>query len=360
LVLRRAAAIIGFLTLLSVTSGGSWAVSLAAEIKIWQDASKEVVKEMPLSKNQKWQDGISALGQKLTPFVKRPQIPYHFAIVTDPKNTINAFALPGGYVYFTEHMWMILTPDERAAVLAHEITHCDLRHGIDESIKQQQRMLWTLPLMVLGGPAGVEAWMWGNWVVNARYSRKNERQADEQGVQLMKKAGFDHAGSVTSMKKLLSIENDQNRYEVSAIFLDHPDTQKRVDYLTKAALSMGAEQSELSLPTVSDPAMIGNIISKVPDMSVLYARTSAPLEFNQKVLIKKMLWDEDIQALGPKTIAEATVLTPGKLHTLDLENYKDFNFSDVMVGDGIYTAPQDTTPPPAEPPAAPDAAKEPH
>ena len=50
----------------------------------------------------------------------------------------------------------MLTPDERAAVMAHEMTHCDLRHGIDEDIKQQQRMLWTLPLLVLGGGAGVE------------------------------------------------------------------------------------------------------------------------------------------------------------------------------------------------------------
>ena len=348
------------MVLLSVTSGASWAVSVAEEIKIGQEVSKEVEKEMPLSKNQKWQDGITALGKKLIPFVKRTQIPYHFAIVTDPKNTINAFALPGGYVYFTEHMWMILTPDERAAVLAHEITHCDLRHGIDESIKQQQRMLWTLPLLVLGGAAGAEAWMWGNWAVNARYSRKNERQADEQGVQLTKKAGFSPAGSVTSMKKLLSIENDENRYEVSAIFADHPDTQKRVDYLTQAALSLGAEQSELSLPSVSDPARIGNIINKVPDMSVLYARTSERLAFGQKVIIKKMLWDEDKQALGPKTIAEATVLTPGKLPTLVLTNYKDFSVSDVMVGDGVYAAPQDTTPPPAEPPAVPAAPVEPH
>ena len=188
--LRRAAAVVCFAILLAVSSSACRAVSVAGEIKIGEDASKQVVKEMPLSKNQKYQDGITALGKKLTPFVKRTQIPYHFAVVTDSKNTINAFALPGGYVYFTEHMWMILTPDERAAVLAHEITHCDLRHGIDESIKQQQRFLWTLPLIVLGGPAGADAWMMGNWIVNARYSRKMERQADEQAEQ---DRALDHA-----------------------------------------------------------------------------------------------------------------------------------------------------------------------
>lgn len=336
---RRAVTFVGLVVLLVVSSGAGWAVSLKEEIKIGQETSKEVEKEMPLSKSQKSQDGITALGKRLIPYVKRPQIPYHFAVVTDPKNTINAFALPGGYVYFTEHMWMILTPDERAAVLAHEITHCDLRHGINESIKQQQRMLWTLPLMVLGGAAGAEAWMFGNWVVNARYSRINEQQADEQGIQLTKKAGFNPAGSVTSMKKLLSIENDLNGYEVSAIFADHPDTQKRVAYLSQEALALGANKTELNLPTVEDPSRIGNIINKVSDMSVLYARTSVNLDFGQKVLIKKVLWDEDKDVLGPKTIAEATVLTPGRLPTLVLTNYKDYSLSDVMVGDGLYPTP---------------------
>ncbi len=94
---------------------------------------------MPPSKNQKWQDEIAALGNRLVPYVTRKEIPYHFNIVADKDNTVNAFALPGGYVYFTEHMWLILTPDERAAVLAHEITHCDMRHGINEASNEQQR-----------------------------------------------------------------------------------------------------------------------------------------------------------------------------------------------------------------------------
>ncbi len=325
------------MVLSAVTSCG--AVSLRDEIKQGEQISKLVVKEMPLLKDRKQQDAIAALGRKLVPFVKRKEIPYHFAIVTDKHNSINAFALPGGYIYFTERMWRILTPDERAAVMAHEITHCDLRHGINESIKQQQRMLWTLPLIVLGGGAGVEAWMFGNMAVNARYSRINEREADEQGIILMQKAGFNPAGAVTSMKKLLSIENDTNRYEVSSLFADHPDTRKRVEYLSAQALKMGAKPTELELLVNDDPSRIGNVIRKIHDISVLYVRSSVSLEFGQKVLIKKMLWDEEKQALGPKTVAEATVLTPGRFPTLVVSNHKDYHPSDVMVGDGVYPAP---------------------
>lgn len=337
--MRRVSSVVVILIGLLLVAAACDAVSLKEELKIGEDTAKQVIKQMPLLEDQKQQDAIEALGQRLVPFVKRKEIPYHFAIVTDKENSINAFALPGGRVFFTERMWRILTPDERAAVLAHEITHCDLRHGINESIKQQQRMLWTLPLIVLGGGVGAEAWMFGNMAVNARYSRINEREADEQGVQLMRRAGFNPAGAVTSMKKLLSIQNDTNRYEVSSLFASHPDTQKRVDYLSKQALAMGAKLSDLELIADEDPSRLGNITRAMGDLSVLYARSSQPLAFGQKVTIKKMLWDEDKKVLEPKEIAQAVVLTPGRLPTLVLANHKDYHLSDVTVGDGVYPTP---------------------
>lgn len=331
---------VAVLALVVATCSRAWATSLAQELKIGERASREVESEMPPSKNQKWQDEIAALGAKLVPYVNRKEIPYHFKILTDKNNSVNAFALPGGYVYFTEHMWRILTRDERAAVMAHEIVHCDMRHGINEASKQTQQLLWTLPLIVLtGGAAGELMWI-GNVAIAARYSRKMEREADEKGIALLHKAGFNPAGAVTSMKKLLSIENDENRYEISALWASHPDTEKRVDYLTKAALAMGAKPSELELPSVDDPARLGNIIRKTRDVSTLYCRTTVPLDFGQKVLIKKQLWDEDQGKLAPQTIAEATVLTPGKFPILVLTAGKsDQSFCDVMVGDGIYPAP---------------------
>ncbi len=347
--LRRAIAIICISVVLMAYPGICHAVSVAQEIKIGEETSKLILKEMPLSTNQKYQDDITALGSKLAGFVNRPEIKYHFHVIKDEKNTINAFALPGGYVYFTERMWSILTPDERAAVLAHEITHCDLRHGIDANIKQQQRMLWTLPLIVFGGAAGADAWTWGNMIVNARYSRKMEREADEKGIRLAAKAGFQPSGAVTSMKKLLCIESNQNRYEVSSLFADHPDTQKRIDYLTEAALSLGAIKPELDLPAVDDPARLGNITSKVPDMSVLYAKVSEPLAYGTKVVIKKMLWDEDKEALYPKRIAEATVLTPGKFPALALTDDKNEGIWGVTAGDGVYAAPPDAKEEASEP-----------
>jgi len=332
---------VSILAIFVLSAATAHAFSIKQEIDLGKTSSQEVEKEMPLSKNKKWQDDIAAMGKRFIPFLKRKEIPYHFAIVTDKEDTINAFSLPGGYVYFTEHMWKILTPDERAAVMAHEIEHSDQRHAVDEMLKSQQRMLWTLPLVVLsGGVAGVgEAAMWGNILVDARYSRKMERQADELGIDLDRRAGFNPAGMVTAMKKLLSIETDINRYEVSSIFMDHPDTLKRVEYLTQAAIAMGVKPEDLELKKVEDPSRLGNITKKSVDLDVMYARLAEPVSYGDRLAIKKMLWDDDKQALAPKTVAIATVLTPGRFPALVLASHIDYNFSDVMIGDGVYPAP---------------------
>ena len=324
-------------------AGASQAFSVREEIKLGEDASKEVQKEMPLSKNEKWQKDINDLGKKLIPFVKRKEIPYHFYVV-QAKDDLNAFALPGGFVYFTERMWNIMTPDERAAVMAHEITHCDHRHGVNMMIKANQRALWMLPLAVLGG--GTDAYLVGigDMAISQRYSRIMERDADESGIKLAKNAGFNPAGAVTSMIKLLHINSNENHYEVSDIFAGHPDTQKRIDYLTQEAIALGADKSSLSLKAVDDPSRIGNITGRIKDVNMMSARTTVRLKYGQKVVIKKMLWDDDKQAIMPKTIAVATVLTPGTLPILVFDSKDKYFIGDVIEGDGIYPVDETATP----------------
>lgn len=320
-------------------AGRAVGFTIDQEVRMGVETAREVEKEMPASKNETWQKDINEMGQRLVPYLNRKQIPYHFQIVQHD-DELNAFALPGGYVYFTERMWRIMNPDERAAILAHEITHCDHRHAIDQMIKENQRAIWMLPLMVLsGGSAAGYLISIGNAVISQRYSRKMERDADESGLKLMKAAGFNPAGAVTSMKKLLSVESDNNRYEMSAMFASHPETKKRVDYLTSEALNLGAKPSELELKAVDDPACLGNVTKKLSEINMISARTNVSLAYGQKVLIKKLLWDDNAKALMPKTIAVATVLTPGKFPTLVFTTEGQYVFGDIMQGDGVYPDP---------------------
>jgi predicted Zn-dependent protease len=321
--------------------GSASAYSIAKEIELGKQASEVAQKEMPLSENKQWQADIEAMGQKFMPYISRKQIQYHFHIVSpkDP-DELNAFALPGGYVYFTERMWKIMTPDERASVMAHEIIHCDRRHGVDMMIKSQQRALWVLPVAILsGGVALGEMVMMGNLAISQRYSRKMEREADELGIKLLASAGFNPAGTVTSMKKLLYIESDSNRYEVSALFASHPDTQKRLEYLTSLAKSLGAKDSDFALKMVNDPSRLGNIIEKTQGANIAYAKTTVPLDRGLEIDIRKMLWDDKKQAITPQTIATAKVMAGGYYPILVLEKGNALNLSDIMPGDGIFLSP---------------------
>jgi predicted Zn-dependent protease len=335
LVARRLIGHLGLCLTICIATSIAHAFSIQEEIKLGIEAAKQVEKEMPLSKNTTWQQEIASLGSKMLPYLKRKDVPYSFKIV-EAKNEINAFTLPGGFVYFTEQMWRIMTRDERAAILAHEIVHSDHRHGVDQMLKSQQRALWMLPVIVMGGAGLSEAMMWGNVAIAQRYSRKMEQDADKSGIRLMAQAGFNPAGAVTAMKKLLNIEANENRYEISAIFASHPDTAKRIAYIEQIALSLGASKTDFALKAVDDPTRLGNVTNKFKDVNAVSAKTFVPVEYGNRVVIKKMLWDDDAQALIPKQIATAIVLTPGRLPTLLVETPDDSGIGDVMVGDGVY------------------------
>lgn len=336
--------LIALIVALSVSRASAF--SVAKEINTGKQASAEVLKDMPLSKNEAWQHDIAEMGKRIASHVQRKEIPYEFRVVKPKDDDLNAFALPGGYVFFTERMWRTMTPDERASIMAHEITHCDRRHGIDMMLKSQQRALWMLPLIVVSGGAA-QAILWGNMVINQRYSRKMEREADEYGVKLCAAAGYNPAAAVTAMKKLLYMESSSNRYEVSAIFLDHPETQKRIEYLTQSAAALGAEKADMELMAVADPSRLGNVTARFNDLANLVsAHSTVALERNQKVLIKKMLWDDDAKALVPTTIATAITLSPGRFPMLIVSVKDAYATGDVMAGDGIYPMPPEAPPTP--------------
>ncbi len=330
---------ISFLSMISASI--ILAFSINKEIKLGKEAAAKLEKEKPLSTNETWQRDIAELGAKFLPYIKRKEIPYEFKII-NAKDEINAFTIPGGRIYFTERMWRIMTPDERAAIMAHEIIHSDQRHGIDSMIKAQQRAVWTLPMIILGGGgAATQAAFWGNLMITQRYSRKMEREADEMGIQLLVRSGFNPAGAVTAMKKLLSIESDENHYEISAVFASHPDTIKRIQYLSKAALDLGANEADLELKAVDDPQRLGNIIKKTHEIGIILGNTSRPLRYGEEVEIKKMLWDDESKALMPKVVAKAKVLAPGKSPMLRFNTNNQYQFGDIMIGDGIYPANND-------------------
>ncbi len=159
------------------------------------------------------------------------KIPLTAKVIDDP--TINAFALPGGFLYVNTGVILAASgEDQLAGVIAHEIAHVAARHWASEMTRQTLLSYAMIPLMMtpMSYPVymGVsEAMNYGIPLAFLKFSRNDEAEADFLGIQYMYKAGYDPNAYVGFFGKVL----EQERHEpgsVAAVFADHPMTGDRI------------------------------------------------------------------------------------------------------------------------------------
>ena len=161
------------------------------EIQMGREAAAQVEAQMGLVDDPELQRYVSRIGQRLAAASERPDLPWRFQVVDDP--TVNAFALPGGFIFVTRGiMAAFMSEAELAAVLGHEIGHVTARHSVEQMSQQQ----------LFGGLAGLGAVVFdlgsiaqgvlgtGLSLLFLQYSRDDERQADDLGLRYMVREGF--------------------------------------------------------------------------------------------------------------------------------------------------------------------------
>lgn len=159
------------------------------------------------------------------------QVPLSVKVIDDPE--INAFALPGGFLYVNSGL--VLAADEEdqiAGVMAHEIAHVAARHWASQMTKQTILSYAMLPLMFtpMSYPVymGVsEAMNYGVPIAFLKFNRADEAEADYLGIQYMYKAGYDPNSYVAFFGKIMQQERRQPG-SVPNIFMDHPPTPDRI------------------------------------------------------------------------------------------------------------------------------------
>ena len=153
-------------------------------------------------------------------------------------DVVNAFALPGGYLYVNSGL--ILRADEEselAGVMGHETAHVCLRHGTKNATKQEIVQLASIPAMMfipysLAGLAMYQGMNLAIPVAFLKFSRDEEHQADYFGLQYMYKAGYDPNAFVSFFEKVETAEKKQPG-TVATIFADHPPTPDRIEAIQK-------------------------------------------------------------------------------------------------------------------------------
>ncbi len=204
------------------------------EQSIGASQHQEIIKEYGgVYNNTAIQSYVNEIGQKMARQSERKDVTYRFTVLDSP--IVNAFALPGGYVYITRGILSIANNEaELAAVIGHEIGHVAARH---QASRYSQGVLTQLGATVLsaaiGVPAASQAIGLGSNLYMSSYSRGQESQSDQLGVRYLSRAGYDPM-AMSNFLRGMNIDQTiearlAGKQEMRASYLSsHPDTGERV------------------------------------------------------------------------------------------------------------------------------------
>jgi predicted Zn-dependent protease len=203
-------------------------VSESQEIAMGRDYDKEVVASIGLYPDTALQRWIQQFGARLAASSERPNLPWTFHVVDDP--VVNAFALPGGFIFVTRGILAHLNSEaELAGVVGHEIGHVTARHSASQITKQQLAQV-GLAVGALASPefgryTGLAGQAVG--VLFLKYSRDNERQADDLGLRYMRRVNYDPREMPHVFEMLTHVSQAQGGGRVPEWLATHPDPENR-------------------------------------------------------------------------------------------------------------------------------------
>jgi len=200
------------------------------DITIGRKYAPEVEKQMKgRIANHTLQSYIDTVGQKIARVCHRPDLEYHFVALNH--ESLNALALPGGYIFITRGMLQKLTTEAQlAAILAHEVVHVVAR-DTSAALSRMHAMNLLVAGLALGRTPGGAVRMaeLTRIFLVLRYSREDEKEADLNGLDYMVRAGYNPRGMVETMQ-ILQKENTARPIE---FFSTHPSPRNRLEYITE-------------------------------------------------------------------------------------------------------------------------------
>jgi hypothetical protein len=212
------------------------------DVELGQKYSRDVEHQIPLLNDPQVDNYLNALGHRLDAHVPpgTPAYPFQYRCVNDM--AINAFALPGGFIYINRGVIEAADNEAQlAGVMAHETSHVILRHSTNQVSKAYA---WQVPLSVLGGAlggnsiAGVLAQAGigsGLSMLFLKYSRTDESQADILGTQILYDTGYDPRAMAQFFEKIQA----ESKTHPAEFFSDHPNPDHRIERVDEEVRKLG-------------------------------------------------------------------------------------------------------------------------
>jgi predicted Zn-dependent protease len=219
-------------------------VSPDEEVAIGEENAREINNVLPIVSDPYINQQINELGDSIARLTSRPDLDWHFYVVNS--HQVNAFALPGGYVYVNRGLIESADRlDELAGVLGHEIGHVIQRHNVKQMQSSQKigiiaTLACTLTNICNSG-LGQAAINIGGTAVIARHSRHDELQADSEAVENVLRAGIDPEGIPALFEALIEKRKFQPTV-VEGWFASHPLEESRVEHAKELIAEVGADE----------------------------------------------------------------------------------------------------------------------
>lgn len=232
------------------------------EIALGAESDPQVIAEFGLYDNSTFQNFIQSRGTEIANISHRPGLKYQFRVLDSP--VVNAFAIPGGYVYFTRGIMAYFNNEAQfEGVLGHEIGHIAARHSAEQYTTQTLGQV----LLIGGIIVSKEIRAFANEAQTAmgllflKYSRDHETEADELGVEYSTKVGYDAKEMAEFFKTLKSLSVESGS-EIPTFESTHPDPGERSKKVAALTTEWQAKVAKPSYKVNRDSylAMIDGVI----------------------------------------------------------------------------------------------------
>ena len=211
-------------------------MSEAQEIAMGKEADPQIIAQFGLYENKALQDFITEKGKKMAAISHRPNLEYQFRIVDS--DVLNAFAVPGGYVYFTRGIMAHFNNEaEFAGVLGHEIGHIAARHSVEQQRNAILGQIGIIAGVVLAPDLAqfAESASQGLGLLLLKFGRDAERESDRLGVEYSSKIGYDATEMAGFFQTLERKSAESGQGELPGFLSTHPNPGDRFVTVGKLA-----------------------------------------------------------------------------------------------------------------------------
>jgi len=225
-------------------------VSTSKETEMGRESDPAVIEQYGLYGDSAVQHYVDSVGQKLASVSHLPTLGWHFRVLDSP--VVNAFAIPGGYIYITRGILAYLNSEgQLAGVLGHEEGHVTARHSAQQITRSQIAGVGLLASMFVGALRPYTGYAQeGLGLLFLKYSRDNETQADELGVAYATRAGWDPR-EIPSTYAMLKRVGERQGAQLPGFLSTHPDPgdrEIRTSQLARAAVAGGRRDLKIEAP----------------------------------------------------------------------------------------------------------------